>query len=109
MSNAAVSDLPLFTAPAVSRAAGLAVRRAVNRLASRGNVGEANRARVMSDTWRRFAAELISDNAARLEGARPCAVIWTLSRFVQRAILQTEITGQRKEMAQRRKATFRAS
>jgi hypothetical protein len=102
----ATADLPLFTAPAVARAAALAVRRAVNRLAARGSVGESARARVMGDTWRRFAAELISDNAARLEGARPCAVIWTLSRFVQRAILQTEIAERRKEA---RKHTFRAS
>ena len=75
-----------------TRAAHIATRRAVSFLAMRNLAGEANRARVMQDSWQRHAEEILGQaNSAAIEKASALTVCRQLTQAVKIVILKTEI------------------
>ena len=75
-----------------NRAARIATRRAVSYLAMRNLAGEANRARVMQDSWQRHAEEILGQaNSAAIEKASALMVCRQLTQAVKIVILKTEI------------------
>jgi len=74
------------------RAARIATHRAVSFLALRNLTGEANRARVMQDSWQRHAEEMLGQaNAKAIETASALTVCRQLATAVKIVILKSEI------------------
>jgi hypothetical protein len=74
------------------RAARIATRRAVSFLAMRNLTGEANRARVMQDSWQRHAEEILGQaNAKAIATASALTVCRQLTTAVKIVILKSEI------------------
>ncbi len=75
-----------------TRAARIATRRAVSFLAMRNLTGEANRARVMQDSWQRHAEEMLGQaNWEAVNKASALTVCRQLSTALKVVILRNEI------------------
>jgi hypothetical protein len=75
-----------------ARAARIATRRAILALLNRGFNGEAQRARIMQDSWLKHAEEILGRaNYVLIEQASALKVCRQLTRSIKMRILQTEI------------------
>ena len=75
-----------------TRAARIATRRAVSFLAMRNLTGEANRARVMQDSWQRHAEEMLGQaNWEVINKTSALTVCRQLSTALKVVILRNEI------------------
>lgn len=82
--------------PILHRTAKIAVRTAIARLTANGFVGESNRARVMSDQWRRRAVEMFGQADAKAIGAAPALrVVRQLSAAVRYCIIKSEVAARK--------------
>ncbi len=88
-SNTASRSLNL---PRISK---VCVTAAINRLRSRGFVGEAERARVTRDTTERHTSTLLADNIERIQGASLLRIVRSGRAFAYQVCLMGEIGGRK--------------